>query len=174
MCESFSRFDVAAILLAALMMASPALGAEGSTGARSSLVTLASSKFPNLTQCERAILEYADLNNMTRGESAMCGPSSNFDDPSNDPANAATWDHQRDVRAELIRWIFVDPDAIKEVDPVGVHARGARIVGAINLSDVRAPFGLRLGRSAIPEPIDLFGSDLGWLALGGSHIGGIE
>ena len=84
MCEPASRFDLAAILLAALMMASPALGAEGSTGARSSLVTLASSKFPNLTQCERAILEYADLNTMTRGDSAVCGPSSKFDDPSND------------------------------------------------------------------------------------------
>ena len=174
MCESFSRSDVAAILLAALILASPALGAEGSTGARSSLVTLASSKFPNLTQCERAILEYADLNTMTRGDSAVCGPSSKFDDPSNDPANAATWDHQRDVRAELIRWIFVDPDATKEVDPVGVHALGARIVGAINLYNVRAPFGLRLGRSAIPEPITLFGSDLGLLGLQGSHIGGIE
>lgn len=42
-------------------------------------------------------------------ELAVCGPSSKFDDPSNDPANVAAWDDRRDVRAEPVRWIFVNP-----------------------------------------------------------------
>src|SRR5215467_11411983 len=175
MCEPVPRSHVVAILLAALMVASSAAGAQpGSSGARSSLVALASSRFPNLTRCERAILEYADLNTMSPAEYAVCGSSTKLDDPSNNPANGASWDHQRDVRAELFRWIFVDPDVIRQVDPGGVAMLGARIVGAIHLENVRTPFGLSLVRSAIPEVIGLEGSDIGWFAAPGSSVGGIE
>jgi hypothetical protein len=89
------------------------------TASDSPLTKLAASKFRNLTRCERAVLENADLKTTRHGQPAACGPSSKFEDPSNDPKNAATWEHQRDLRAELIRWVFVDPDANKQVDPAG-------------------------------------------------------
>jgi hypothetical protein len=170
MSESVSRLDVPAIFLAALVLAPPARAAEpGALSAPGSLVALASSRFPNLTRCERAMLDNADLNVMSPAEYAVCGPSSKFDDPSNDPTNTATLDHQRDVRAVLFRWIFVDPDVIRQVDPGGSNILGARIVGAIHPELVRTPFGLSLLRCAIPEVISLEGSDIGgsqsWEAL---------
>jgi hypothetical protein len=140
---------------------------------RSGLAALAAQKFPNLTRCERAVLEFADLKTTTHGDPPACGPSSQFDDPSNDPKNAAQWDHQRDLRAELIRWLFVDPDATRQIDPGGVAALGARVVGNLDLSNVHAPFGLTLGRCAIPEFIAVGGADIGSLTLSGSHTGEI-
>ena len=53
---------------------------------------------------------------------------------SNDPKNAAEWGHQREIRAELIRWLCVDPNAITLIEPEGVCvARGASVVGSLNL-----------------------------------------
>jgi len=148
------------------------------------LANLANSKFPNLTRCERAVLENADVRTSTHGFfPPPCGPSLNFDDPSNDPKHAATWDHQRDLRADLIRWLFVEPEAVKQVDPLGVRALGARVVGAIDLANVRAPYGLVLARSGIPgvahfdeaeiENIILSGSHTGEISAGGSRIRGV-
>lgn len=140
---------------------------------KSSLVRLGAAKFPNLTKCEHAILEFADLKTTTHGDPPPCGPSPKFDDPTNDPKNAALWDHQREVRAELIRWLFVDPEAVRQVDPGGVAALGARVVGILDLSNVHAPFGLTLLRCAIPELLALPGADIGYLNLSGSHSGEI-
>ena len=106
----------------------------------SPLTKLAAAKFPNLTRCERAVLQNADIKTTRHGPPSACGPSSNLEDPSNDPKKAATWDHQRDLRAELIRWVFVDPDANKQVDPEGIEALGARITGSLDLGYAHAPF----------------------------------
>ena len=61
----------------------------------SPLVKLASVSFPDLTRAERAMLWFADLDNIDRGEIAVAGPSSNAADPSNDRARADNWEAQR-------------------------------------------------------------------------------
>ena len=144
------------------------------TASDSPLTKLAASKFRNLTRCERAVLENADLKTTRHGPPAACGPSSKFEDPSNDPKNAATWDHQRDLRAELIRWVFVDPDANKQVDPAGIEALGARITGSLDLGYTHAPFVLGCVHCAIPEPMELQGAELNILVLSGSYTNSID
>jgi len=132
------------------------------------LLQLAEPQFSNLTRCERAVLEWADAQYATRGYFAACGPGEHFDDPTNDPKCAAKWDHQRDIRVALIRWLFVDPDAVKLVDPEGIQIRGARIVGELSLVNLRLPFGLALERCEIPEPVHIAGTEIPSLDLDGS------
>jgi hypothetical protein len=139
----------------------------------SPLTRLAAVKFANLTKCERAVLAYSDLKSTTHGDPPACGPSANFDDPTNDPKNAAQWGHDRELRAELIRWLFVDPDATKQVDPVGVGALGARVVGPLELFGVHAPYALTLIRCAFAD-LSLDGAEIGGLYLSGSHTGQIS
>lgn len=138
------------------------------------LLNLAARRFSNLTSCERALLVNADINTTIHHVFAVCGPSSNLDDPSNDPKDAALWNHQRDIRAELIRWLCVDPSAIKLIDPDGVAVLGARVIGVLNLDYVRPPFGLTIVRSSIRDLMSLHFADLGSLTLTGSYTGEIR
>jgi hypothetical protein len=65
--------------------------------------------------------------NRAAGDFAVAGPSAVPSDPTNDPVYADKWERQREIRAELIRWLCVDPDASKMVDPrdfLSEHARG--------------------------------------------------
>ena len=140
----------------------------------SPLTKLAAAKFPSLTRCERAVLENADLKTTRHGPPAACGPSSKLEDPSNDPKNAATWDHQRDLRAELIRWVFIDPEANKQVDPTGIEALGARITGSLDLGYAHAPFVLGCVHCAILEPVMLESAELNVLVLSGSYTNSID
>jgi hypothetical protein len=115
--------------------------ARNGSDASSRLVALAAPQFPNLTKAERAMLESVDIKNLTRGDFAFGGSNTLLDDPTNDPANADSWSHDREVRAELIRWLCVaDPNAAPLVDPVGIRLLGARITGRLNLSRIHVPF----------------------------------
>ena len=119
------------------------------------LLRLAAARFSNLTNCERALLINADVNTKSHQGLAVCGPSPKFDDPGNDPKGAALWDHQREIRAELIRWLCVDPNAIKLIQPDGISVIGASVVGSLNLDYVHPPFGVRLVRSSIADLMSL-------------------
>ncbi len=140
----------------------------------SRLAALAATIFPNLTHAEVALLEHADVKNVGRGEYAACGPSSNPDDSSNNPANASQWGPQREIRASLIRWMSVDPDAIRQIDPQGIRVLGAKIVGSLDLSGVRVPFAIGLRNCAIPEVIELTSAEIPWLDFQGSYTGSIH
>src|SRR5215813_11738071 len=140
----------------------------------SPLVKLAALNFPNLTRAERALLDFAGRSNIHRGAFAIAGSSDVPLDPSNDPAHADEWTHERDIRAELIRWLAVDNVASTLVDPTGVRVLGARIVGPINLAQLHVPFGLFLERCSIPEDMNLDSADLPSLNLAGSYTGRIS
>jgi hypothetical protein len=120
------------------------------------------------------MLWYSDVDNIARGEIAIAGTSANYDDPSNDPAHADKWDAQRDIRASLIRWLCSDPEATPRVDPDGIRVIGARMVGLLNLSNIRTQFPIALRKSAIPGRTLLTGAHLNSLDLSGSYIGEIS
>jgi hypothetical protein len=147
-------------------------GADAVFAGDSSLVKLAGAKFPDLTHAERAHLEYADRTNLRRGNYAVAGTSDNPNDPSNDPSKADKWPRDREIRAGLIRWLFVDPAAASQVDPSGVRVMGVRIINQLNLENVRQTFGLAIERSQILEAMDFSGADLDFLDLNGSHVRG--
>jgi len=108
------------------------------------------------------------------GAFATAGPSSNPGDPSNDPAHADEWSKDREVRAAVIWWLCIDPEAIRWTDPQGLRLLGARIVGSLNLSTVRVPFAITLRNCSIPQVIDLTSTTIGNLDLSGSYTGPIH
>lgn len=138
------------------------------------LVQLANGHFGNLTRAERVLLEYSDASNTARGDFAAAGPSADPLDPSNDPAHADEWSHDRDIRAELIRWLAVDHAAATLVDPNGVRVLGARIIGKIDLAHIRVPFAIALVRCSIPGRMNLESVDIPYLDLRGSHTGSVH
>jgi|SRR5215469_1449860 len=156
-----------------LPLSSPLARAAGGTLKHGSLLELGAGEFPDLTRAERALLVYADVRSRAPGDFAIAGTSAVSTDPSNDPMHADRWDHQRDVRAELIRWLAVDPDASHMVDPRGIRLLGARITGKLDLSHVNMPFGLALIRCVIPEQIDLDSIVIPKLNLAASAAGEI-
>jgi hypothetical protein len=139
----------------------------------SELSRLAASKFPNLTHAELALLEFVDIGNLNHGEFAVAGPSPNPLDPSNDPKDAATWTRDRDIRATLIEWLTVDRAAIARIHPSGIRVLGTRVVGSLDLSYVRVPFGIMMIRCSIPEQIRLQATEIPRLDLSGSYTGEI-
>jgi hypothetical protein len=163
----------AALIIAALVW-SPCHAAQPPRMDSTALTKLASASFSNLTSAERALLEHADVKNIRRAEYAASGPSSNPHDPSNDPANASQWGPQREIRASLIRWMSVDPDAIKQIDPKGIRVLGGKIVGSLDLSQVHVPFAITLRNCAIPEAIELASAEIPALSLQGSYTGSIH
>jgi hypothetical protein len=140
------------------------------SGAASRLVALATAQFPNLTKAERAMLVFVDVKNRAQADFAFGGSSTLLNDPTNDPANADSWSHDRDVRAQLMRWLSADPQTSGLVDPGGIRLLGARITGGLNLSQIHVPFPIVLRNCAIPERMTLAASHIPSLDLGGSHI----
>lgn len=128
-----------AVLVIALV-ASPSRAAQPPQTDSTPLTRLASSKFPNLTHAERALLTFVDVSNVDHGEFAVAGSTSTINDPSNEPAHADRWDRGRDVRASLVKWLCEDPDALRMASPEGIRILGARVVDGLDLSHLRVPF----------------------------------
>jgi hypothetical protein len=150
------------------IFASPALGEMRSSADKGSLLAMASKRFQNLTVAERRLLEYADVSNQHRGEFSVGGTSAEPKDPSNDPAHSASWPIQRNIRAELIRWLLVDRTATSRVDPKGISALGARIVGNLDLSQVHAERTIALIRCRL-DAVNLDLAEIQSLDLSGSY-----
>jgi sRNA-binding regulator protein Hfq len=139
--------------------------AEGSRQPVNDLEVLAQARFAPLSQAERKLLRAAP-----KGEVAWCGPSAKDDDPANDPAKADEWGHEREIRADLIRWLCVDQGPGSAVDPKGILIHAARIAGALDLSFVSVPFPLSLWRCRFTDNASLISTDLPALNLAGSRV----
>ena len=150
------------------IFASPVLGEMPSYADKGSLIAMAAGRFQNLTVAEKRLLEYADISNRHRGEFSVGGTRAEPKDPSNDPAQSASWPIQRNIRAELIRWLLVDPTATSRVDPKGISALGARIVGNLDLSHVHAERTIALVRCRL-DAVNLDLAEIQSLDLSGSY-----
>ena len=98
---------------------------------------LASAALERMARANFGELGVAELQFVRRApyrELAWSSPSSDPDNPLNDPSKAAAWSKDRVIRADLVRWILTDPTASKYVDPSGIGIAGARITGALDLS----------------------------------------
>jgi hypothetical protein len=155
----------ALIVLSAILMAAAPARAD-SEGA---LEHFARAKFGDLTECETKLLRA-----LPQGETAYCGPSQRDDDPSNNPIGAGEWDHGREIRSPMIRWICSDRAAAQLVEPRGIQLLGAKFIGALDLDFVKVPFRIRILHSAFGGPINLMYAEIPELNLNGSRTGTIR
>jgi len=130
-----------------------------------SLEQLAGARFGSLSVAERKLVLAAP-----KGEIAYCGPSHDDNDPRNDPGNTNHWGPERQIRAELIRWLCLDRRARDRVDPRGIMAHAAKVVGELNLSFVTVVFPLQLWRSALTDDANLIQVEIPFLSLAGSWV----
>jgi hypothetical protein len=78
------------------------------------LVTKADAHFTgkSLSVTEKALLRAA-----AEGIAAICSPKRADRDAVNDPAKADNWGSEREIRADLIRWMCVEREASNKIDP---------------------------------------------------------
>ena len=131
-------------------------------------------KFGELGAAEEKVLRAA-----ASGEIAYCGPSDKDDDPANDPAKAAEWGKDRTVRARLIRWLCVDIEAGKRVDPHGIEVHAAKIGDPakekeLDLDAVTVSVPLYFKSCNFEVSVRLIDANLRWLDLTGSRIPGLR
>jgi len=127
------------------------------------LLQLATERFGDLRQAEAKLVLAAP-----KGEFANCGPSGDFNDPSNDPAKADAWGPERQVRAGLIRWLCTEREAADRVDPKGIRLRSAKITGRLDLAFATVTFPLGLVQCRVTDQITLQHANLPALSLDGS------
>ncbi len=128
---------------------------------------------PGLSEAERRVLKSAPT-----GDWAVAGENS--DDKSNDPKNSQTWGPERNIRADVIRWICTDRDATNLVDAEGLLIYGARIMGfpdmsySLDLSYLKVPFPLAFQRCVFNELIHMESTTVPSLYFGGSLVASIK
>jgi hypothetical protein len=137
---------------------------EDSTLRSADFESLAHLRFGKLSEAEKRLLYSAH-----KGETAVCGVSSDIRHPTNDPAKADSWGDGRVIRAELIAWLCVDEAAHKKVDRRGVWAVGAKIIGELDLSYATIPFPLNLAGCRLTHDTKLTYAKIPELCLNGSR-----
>jgi len=101
-------------------------------------------------------------------------PSSDPDNPVNDPARGASWGKERTIRADLVRWILTDPVASKYVHPSGIGIAGARITGTLDLSYATVTLPITLLDCAVADGLELSFAHLDSIDLRRSWTGQID
>lgn len=91
-----------------------------------------------------------------------------------DPVNAHNWPSNRNIRAELIKWLCIDKKVQELIHPKGITVIGAKILGKLDLSfsDINRP--LRLTRCSISEEIYLIQANVQYLNFNESHMQGFS
>jgi hypothetical protein len=163
-----ARVAIAAALVA-LLPAPVRAEADGPTRQAERIVNLARARFGSLSAAELAVVRSAP-----RRELAWVGPDSNPDNPANDATHGDQWGAERSVRASLLRWVYTDPEVRGLVDPSGLGIAGARIIGPLDLSYVKAETPITLVRCYIPDGIDLTFSHLQSFEIRASSTGPIS
>jgi hypothetical protein len=130
------------------------------TPAEYRLRVLATERFQTLTSAEELLLRQG-----VHGEEAHY---ESLDDAKNDLQQADTWGPERTIHAEVVRWLCVDHDAIRYIDPKGLSIHGARIDGGLDLSMVPIPFPLFLVRCALRGSLNLEFAEVRLLEIIGS------
>jgi hypothetical protein len=134
-----------------------------------SLESLARERFGDLTAAEILLIQAA-----FGASFAVCGPNDNDADPHNDPGNANEWGESRQIRMELIRWLCVNRTTKDLIDPKGINVYGARLIGILDLSQIKVPFPLALIRCRITHETILRAAEIPMLLLDGTWAYGIK
>jgi hypothetical protein len=134
--------------------------------AEQALLTLATEQLPNLTEAEKRLICA-----VATGKEANYSKLNNDE---NDPTHAEHWDASRTIRATVIRWLCVNHEAMRYIDPKGLQIDAARIDGELDLEAVIVPFPLHLTRCAIYDGVALSFAKTHTLNFNGSFIGNLQ
>jgi hypothetical protein len=127
------------------------------------LLALVAEHFPDLTEAEKKLLRA-----VATGDIADC---SSPNDAENDPKDGNTWGESRTIRAEIIRWLCVDREATKHIDPNGIRIGAAKINGLLDLQYVTVSVPLVLWQCTVQEGVVLSGAETRLLAFIRSSLG---
>jgi hypothetical protein len=121
-----------------------------------------------------SIAEVSLLRSAFSGQVVSCNPSEvAADDSDNDPAGADAWGPERNVRAEVVRWLCTTSATSEFIDVRGIQIRAARITDYLDLSFVTVPFPIAFRGCRFMEPISLVRAQVPFLSLTGSRTGPI-
>lgn len=126
---------------------------------------LAQARFGALSEAEIILLRAA-----LSGGRAYCGPSDRDDDSENNPLGGETWSPTRHIRADIIRWLCLDPVVTNCIDPKGISIHGAQIRSGLDLSHAIVRFPLRFNRCYVADPLNLDYAQIPLIDLRGTHI----
>jgi hypothetical protein len=130
-----------------------------------SLVAQAAGHFGNLTKYETQVLRESAGDDCTVCKLYLLPAES----PENPAKADKLWGPERNVRAALIRWLCLDPEASKNIAPRGLQVRGAKITSDLNLSGMSIGFPLTFIQCRLAT-IDLRYAKISSLNLGGCAI----
>jgi hypothetical protein len=158
----------AALLCAALAISKPNLAWARDPGLANLLALAEEAGFnrPPLTVCESRLLKAVAIGTV---EDADCGHDPGAPAPKESGGSLQPYD----VRAKLIRWLIVDPKAVKLVDSRGIRLYRARVVDELNLSFLTVPFPLVFGNCTFTHRIDIRNARAPMLDFEGSWVTGI-
>jgi hypothetical protein len=120
-------------------------------------------KLRPLSPCETRLLRAA-----ATGDVADCGRHQGTSDEVS-PDNGSSG-RPGNLRAQLVRWLIVDPIASKLVTPQGLQVRGAYVGDFLDLSSLVVGFPLSFKNSRFAAGIDLSHSRLINLDASGTHL----
>ena len=141
------------------------------------LERLARAEFNDLGAAEIKLIACATTTGV-----AYAGPNNEPDDASNNPefsesgdpvTKTAAWGAEREVRAELIRWLCIDHQASKLIDPRGLQLVGARVKNELDLRHASVAFPLSLVHCRLLSPAYFVSCQIPRLDLQGSWTGPI-
>jgi hypothetical protein len=90
-----------------------------------------------------------------------------------DPKNAAKWNNSREIDAKWIEWACSDPRAVAKVAASGIELDNVRVVGDLDLRQLKIPFWIIADRSAFDGKITLHGATIRGLRLRKSRAAGL-
>jgi hypothetical protein len=131
----------------------------------SDLRTLAGARFDDFTTAELRLLRSVCTPNF-----AVCGYNMQLNGKDNDPILGSDWPKWRRIRAELIRWLCMDPQARALIDPEGIEVFGARVEGDVDLSNLTIPFPLAFIHCHVMSLLDLTDTHILELNLDGTYV----
>ncbi|MFZ0660152.1 MAG: hypothetical protein WAM05_15615 [Candidatus Binataceae bacterium] len=159
-CTVMARYACAA--------SAPAAVRDPALAAADRLEQLAVQRFGALSAAERMMVRASPQRQLK-----WLGPVAGSDNPANDVAQAGKWGPERTVRADMVRWLYGDPQASALMDQSGLGIAAARISGTLDFSFLKIDKPITIFQSYIPDGIDASNSNLRGLDLRASRTGAV-
>ncbi len=159
---------LAAAVRYACAASAPEAARDPAIAAADRLEQLAANRFGALSAAERMTVRAAPQRQLK-----WLGPAAGPDNPANDLTQAEKWGPERTVRADIVRWLYADPQAYALMDQSGLGIAGARISGELDFSYLRIDKPITIFQCYIPDGVDASNANLRSLDLRASRTGAV-